>query len=89
MNYREDEDKFRDLLNQEYEWPARYTYKFIVPVAQATAVSALFDSAADISSRQSSGGKYTSLTIHALVQDADEVIAIYQAAAVIPGIISL
>jgi len=39
MNYREDEDKFRDLLNQEYEWPARYTYKFIVPVAQATAVS--------------------------------------------------
>ena len=31
MDHSEDEEKFKELLNKEYSWPAKYTFKFILP----------------------------------------------------------
>lgn len=86
----EDQDKFRELLNAEYSWPARYTYKFVVPTAAVESVRDLFaDLEVEFSEKASSGGKYTSVTINASMENADQIISIYEQAASIEGIISL
>ena len=89
MKYQEDKEKFRELLNQEYSWPARYTFKFIVKSENQQEVVNLFDEKVEIVTKPSSGDKYISVTIYAQMQNAEEIMTIYDAAAAIPGIISL
>jgi putative lipoic acid-binding regulatory protein len=85
----QDIEKFRELLDGEYDWPAQYTFKFVVASGHIKAVQTLFSKEAKISVRESSGGKYTSVTINVEMANADEVIEIYKQASVIEGIISL
>ena len=89
MDYKKDEHKFKELLNQEYSWPARYTFKFIVPAGEENAIEDIFNKDVEIKKKPSSGKKYTSITIYALMANADEIIEHYQAASTISGIISL
>ena len=89
MNYQEDKEKFRELLDQEYSWPARYTFKFIVKSENQQEVVKLFDNKVEITTKPSSGDKYVSVTIYGQMQNADEIMTIYDSAAAIPGIISL
>lgn len=89
MNTEEDEGKFRELLETEYNWPANYTFKFIVPASQLNAVKQLFEADCDLKIKDSSGGKYKSVTIVGLMLDADSIIEIYKRASAIEGIISL
>ena len=87
---KEDEslDSFRSSLDANHEWPCLFTFKFIVPKDQIVIVLGLF---ADdpVSSRESSTGRFTSFTIDMHVHSADEVIAIYQRVAQVPGVLSL
>ncbi|MGJ8639918.1 MAG: DUF493 family protein [Opitutaceae bacterium] len=87
---KEDEslDSFRSSLDANYEWPCLFPFKFIVPKDQNEVVLGLF---ADdpVSSRKSSTGRFTSYTMEMQVHSADEVIAIYQRVAQVPGVISL
>lgn len=85
----QDIEKFRELLDGEYDWPAAYTFKFVVASGHINDVEALFSKEAKISLRESSGGKYTSVTINLEVDNADQVIEIYKEASAIEGIISL
>ena len=89
MDYNKDEGKFKELLNQEYSWPARYPFKFIIPAGKEKAVEALFSKGVEIKKKPSSGGKYTSMSIYATMNNADEILLLYQAASTISGIISL
>ena len=89
MDYNKDKDKFKELLNQEYSWPATYPFKFIVSAGEVQTVEELFKKGVEIKKKPSSGGKYTSITIYANMANADEIVAIYQAASTISGIISL
>ena len=89
MDYRGDTDKFKELLNQEHSWPTQYIFKFIVKVEQEDEVTRLFGNDVVINKKPSSAGKYTSVTIQAEMATADDVIAIYNSAASIEGIISL
>jgi len=89
MDYREDEEKFKDLLNQEYAWPAKYLFKFIVKEAGAAEVINLFDDSVDISQKPSTGGKYISFSIRSTMANAEEIMKVYNKASKIAGIISL
>lgn len=89
MSKIDDLDKFRELLDGEYSWPAKYTFKFIVPSDEETKVTKLFGEAAQVTLKPSSGGKYTSVTAQDAMDNADEIIEIYQKASKIEGIISL
>jgi len=89
MDSKEKDENFKVLLNNEYRWPAKYTFKFILPAGEEKAIEYLFKEDAEINKKPSSGGKYASITIYALMQDADEILALYRSAASIPGIISL
>ena len=81
-------DSFRSSLDANYDWPCLYPFKFIVPKDQSDAVLELF---ADdpVQSNESSTGRFIAYTMEMNVHSCDEVIAIYQRVARVPGIISL
>ena len=89
MNPGHSEEKFKELLDAEYSWPAPYTFKFVVSSGQLQAVQTLFSDEAKITIKESSGGKYTSGTISVEMANAEDIIAIYKKASEIDGIISL
>ncbi|WP_245871985.1 DUF493 family protein [Dysgonomonas massiliensis] len=83
---------FKEKLMLTHTFPTNYIFKFIVPAEQATIAKlhAIYENAeANISSRDSKNGKYTSLTIKTAVNDADDVIIYYRQAASIEGIVML
>ena len=84
----QDWDRFRSLLNEEYDWPADYTFKFIVPREQLALVEDIFsDDQRKV--RASSRGRYCSVTVVREVASAQDVIDVYLATAGIDGIVSL
>ena len=89
MNFAEEEGKFRELLDTEYSWPAYYTFKFVVPTRQIKEVETLFEARAEVKLKESSAGKYTSVTIVDKMPNADSIIEVYRKASQIEGIISL
>ena len=83
-----DLESFRSSLDANYEWPSLYPFKFIVPVDQVESVLNLF---ADnpVQAREPKNGRFIAYTMEIHVHSCDEVIAIYQRVAQIPGVISL
>jgi len=81
-------ESFRSSLDANYDWPSIYTFKFIVPKAQSETVLDLF---ADdpVSANESSSGRFIAYTMEMHMHSCDEVIAIYQRVAQVPGVISL
>lgn len=76
-----------DLL----EWPDIYFFKFIVnnsPEHLALA-TALFDETSDITLHSSKSGKFVSVSVKEMMMSAESVIAKYEKASKIEGIISL
>ncbi len=86
--HKESIESFRNQLETEYEWPALYTFKFIVPQDKIEEVRALFKNH-DVSERKSSKGSYISLTSRIMAESSDHIIDIYVAANNIEGIIAL
>ena len=74
--------KFKELLDQEYEWPADYVYKFIASPDQVENVKGLCPGA-KTSQRASASGKYIGVTIVQHAKDSEEVISVYEKAALI------
>lgn len=83
-----DWDKFRDLLNAQYQWPTPYRFKFVVPMTSLPRLeSALEGKKLDF--KPSKTGKYMSVTYTGQMSSADEIIEVYQRLQNIPGIITL
>ena len=80
--------KLRTLLDSQYDFPATYIFKFIVPKSEEGRVKKLFPNNA-VELRPSSKGKYTSVTCSVKVNQVEEIIFIYREAELIPGIVSL
>ena len=80
---------FKELLDQHHEWPGTYTFKFIVAKDNVESVLDLFEERDAVSTRPSRHGRYISVTANCEVSSSDEVIAVYEAAATIKGVISL
>lgn len=81
-------DSFREKLDQHYQWPALYVFKFIVPTGKEPEVRNLFP-LHPVSEKFSANGKYTSVTFELLMPTADAVIVVYERAAKIEGLIAL
>lgn len=79
---------FRSSLEANFQWPCTFPFKFIVPQDQTESILELF---ADdpVQVRKSKNGRFTAFTMEMYMHSSDEVIAIYQRVARIPGIISL
>ncbi len=74
--------KLRKRLKKTSDWPSEYLYKFIVPSSDQVNLDKLisiFDNlGAVISTKQSSKGKYTSVSINVTLKSPDIVIEKYK-----------
>ncbi len=83
-----DLESFRSSLDANYDWPCLYPFKFIVPRDHSEQVLDLF---ADdpVTANESSSGRFIAYTMEMNMHSCDEVIAVYQRVAQVPGVISL
>lgn len=89
------DEQFKSLhekLSNDITWPSVYMFKFIIPTLNTEELAILishFDPKSEIDYKQSSSGKYISITIKELLESPDAVIEKYQKAAIIKGVMSL
>ncbi len=80
--------QFKQALDDHHQWPCPYVYKFILPTENLQQLTALFPDD-EVKTRESKTGKYTSVTMISTMCSSDEVMAVYQKAATVPGLMSL
>lgn len=87
----EAKDRLRQSLEKVHEWPSLYMFKFIFEPEEARlqAVLDLFTPESEVLRRYSAGGKYLSITVREVMMSADDVVARYDRAATIQGVIVL
>lgn len=90
MNRDEQFDKLRELLNKENNWPMVYMFKFIVPAdnQKIALVEAKFSDEAIILHKESSNGKYFSITVKEVMLNADSIISKYKEMEGIEGLMA-
>ena len=79
-------NNFRQKLIDIEQFPSIYTFKFILPAEKSKIeeVEKIFEHpSTKISTKESTTGKYNSLTVETFVQSADEVIEYYKKVSVI------
>ena len=83
--------KAKDSLNQHYDWPCVYGFKFIMPTVpnRQEELIAIFSVDVEVKTKTSKNAKYRSFTINAVMLSADEVLDRYAKASQIEGLISL
>ena len=83
-----DYQQFRDLLDQTYQWPDYYEFKFIVKIDDRNqALDQLHG--LTITETPSKQGNYISINARKLIKSTEEVLEVYIAMSTIKGIISL
>ncbi len=75
-------------LEEACEWPHDYPFKFIMPRERLEVFLPVLKGH-PFQTRESSGGKYTSVTCTIRVNTPDEVLAVYREAGKIDGVIML
>lgn len=78
----------KELLDNEYTWPAEYTYKFVVTADKLQDLKNIVGNEG-LSEKASSKGKYISLTIVRKMNSSKDVVEFYEKVYVIEGIITL
>jgi putative lipoic acid-binding regulatory protein len=84
-------DKLRELLNKENNWPLVYMFKFIIPAdnQKIALVESKFSDEAVINHKESSNGKYFSITVKEVMLSADDIINKYEEMKGIEGLMAL
>jgi hypothetical protein len=85
-------ERLRQQLTEDSTWPSTYLYKFIVPASleKIAEIEAVFnDTDAVIKTRDSSKGKYTSVSVKVTMDSPDAVIEKYLEVSEVEGVISL
>jgi len=91
MNKNEQYDNLRNLLNEENNWPIIYMFKFIVPANnhKIALVQSKFSDEATITQKESSNGKYISITVKEVMLNAESIIEKYKEMNGIEGLMTL
>lgn len=84
-------NNLRDKLSKENNWPQVYMFKFIIPAdnKKMALVESKFSDEANISQKESSNGKYMSITVKEVMLNADAVIQKYKDVSEIEGVMAL
>jgi len=85
-------EKLKKSLDETTTFPAPYLFKFIIPTdnSKFKEIENIFNNfGAVITSKPSSGGKYTSLSINMEIESSDEIIKKYMEVSKVEGVISL
>ena len=81
-------EKFKDLLDQSYQWPDYYEFKFIVKIDDKDLVLVKL-TGCTIVETPSKNGNYISISARKLIKNTQEVLDIYTQMSSIKGVISL
>jgi putative lipoic acid-binding regulatory protein len=81
-------ENFKNQLDNHYDFPTEYLFKFIVPFGQVEKLKSLFPPN-KISIKKSKTGKYVGVSCKLNVDSSKQIIDIYKEAYLISGIISL
>lgn len=86
-----DFESLKQKISESMTFPGVYMFKFIIKSENRNIalVENLFDTGADIRTKESGAGKYTSVTASQVVISVDEVISVYKKASEIKGIMFL
>lgn len=84
-------DKFREQLNKEKDWPMVYMFKFIISAdnRKIALVESKFSDEAIITQKESSNGKYISITVKEVMLSADSIIDKYKEMDGIDGLMAI
>ncbi len=85
-------DRLKRQLKDDTAWPTTYLYKFIVPASleKIAEIEGVFDNTdAIINTRDSSKGKYTSVSVKVTMESPDAVVQKYLEVSKVEGVISL
>ena len=85
-------DKLKTQLAETSSWPGTYLYKFIIPASleKISEIEKVFDGTdAVFTTRDSSKGKYSSVTIKVTMESPEEVVEKYMEVSKVEGVISL
>lgn len=88
------DEQFKNLfekLSKDKNWPQVYMFKFIITAdnRKMALVEAKFSDEATIEQKESSTGKYMSITVKEVMLSPEDVIAKYQDVATIEGVMAL
>ena len=81
-------ESFKKSLEEEYNFPSSYIFKFIVATESKNKVISLLPDAERLE-KKSSNGKDTSVTLTSVMKNSSEILYIYEKASKIDGVISL
>ena len=83
-----DINKFKELLDEQNDWPEFYTFKFVIKTElKANLLTVLSDQ--KVTEKLSKNGKYTSITSRLYANNADEIMNVYAEVKKIDGVLSL
>jgi len=85
-------ERLKKQLEEDTIWPSHYLFKFIIPadLEKIAEINAIFDGTdAEITTRDSSKGTYSSVSIKVLMLSPDAVIEKYLEVSEVKGVISL
>lgn len=80
--------KFADLLDQTYQWPDYYEFKFIVKIDDKSLILEKLGGFV-VTETPSKQGNYVSINARKLIKTTQEVLDVYQLMSTIKGVISL
>lgn len=83
-----DNEKFKALLEESYQWPDFYEFKFIIKTDDKSLIIAKLEGFT-IHETPSKKGNYTSVSARKLMKSTEEVLAVYELMSTIKGVISL
>lgn len=81
-------EKLRTALAENHSFPHIYTFKFVVPLIKKDELLELIP-IGELTEKESSGGKYVSLTIKSKMSSPDHIISSYKKVAQLKGVIAL
>lgn len=84
--------RLKKQLEEDTTWPSPYLFKFIVPaeLEKIAEIRSIFDGFdADINTRDSTKGNYTSISIRVTMDSPEQVIKKYIEVSTVEGVISL
>jgi hypothetical protein len=81
-------EQLKDRLDTVHTWPSNYLFKFIVPLHKKGELMNVLPTGL-IEEKLSRTGKYISISLNTRIEASDDIIAVYQRASLIEGIVSL
>jgi hypothetical protein len=91
-NTQEFYDRLKQQLQEDTSWPSPYLFKFIVPASleKIAEINSIFDGTdAEINTRDSAKGTYTSVSVKVIMESPDDVVKKYLEVSNVEGVISL